>query len=462
MRPQLSLEDLVRAARVYAAEQVEWLAPALYAAPLVLSEQLPAPAAIDKWGRIYLNPRWLQRLQGDALPQLGFLLAHEVWHWLREHNARAEAIRAEPQMWNLACDLEINDYVPAGLQMPDFGREAVSVTPKQFNLPEGRLAEWYYRQLRERQSAGDQGGRQAKKPRSAQHESPEGKQSSSQAEGSLPADGEGKGSEQGSSQGSWDEGSGVHGQPRPWELPPDSPDAHALSDFDRQSLREEVARRILETQKTRGTLPAGMLRWAEEVLKPRVNWREQLKRIVRGALQEGFGQRIDYSFRRPHRRSAVYAPLIMPALQGEYRPRVAVVVDTSGSIGDRELAQAMIEVRAVLEQLRMRITIIPCDAVPYEAVQALTRRDWEMAKRKMRGGGGTDMPAGIEAAKQLKPPPDAIIVLTDGYTPFPSEPPRPNEPVIIWGIWRQGASEPPKPPCPPWRKRDIVEIPVGE
>ncbi|MEN3002691.1 MAG: VWA-like domain-containing protein, partial [Armatimonadota bacterium] len=90
----------------------------------------------------------------------------------------------------------------------------------------------------------------------------------------------------------------------------------------------------------------------------------------------------------------------------------------------------------------------------------LTRRDWEQARRKLRGGGGTNMPAGIEAAKRLEPPPDAILVLTDGYTPFPPAPPRRNEPKIIWGIWRLGDNPPPKPPCPPWRPHEIVEIPI--
>ncbi|MDW8052688.1 MAG: VWA-like domain-containing protein [Armatimonadota bacterium] len=223
-------------------------------------------------------------------------------------------------------------------------------------------------------------------------------------------------------------------------------------------MREEVARRILDAHKTRGTAPAGWVRWAEAVMQPRVNWREQLKRVVRGAINEGFGQRLDYSYRRPNRRAEIYKPFILPALQGEYRPRVAVVVDTSGSISDRELTQAMAEVRAVLEQLRTRITIIPCDAVPYEAVQVLTRRDWELMRGKMKGGGGTDMCAGIEAAKRLMPPPDAIIVLTDGHTPFPDKPPTRHEPTIIWGIWRIGEDSPLKPPCPPWRERDIVEI----
>jgi predicted metal-dependent peptidase len=447
------IQELLRAARVYAAERVEWLAPALYAAAPVISDELPAPAAIDRFGRVYFNPRWLERLQGDVLAQVGFLWAHEVWHWLREHGLRREELRAEPSLWNLACDLEINDYVPDGLQMPDFGGGVSGATPQLYGLPAGKLAEWYYRELRER------GQGQQKKARTGMSV-PQAGEGTARTGISVPQAGEGAARTGMSVLREWDEGSGVHGQARAWELPAESEEAHTLGDFDRHSLREEVAKRVLEAQKTRGTLPAGMVRWAEETLRPRVNWREQLKRVVRGAISEGFGQRLDYSLRRPNRRSEVYAPLIVPALQGEYRPRVAVVVDTSGSIGERELAQAMAEVRAVLEQLRTRITIIPCDAVPYEAVQVLTRRDWEVARGKLKGGGGTDMPAGVEAAKRLKPPPDAILVLTDGYTPFPDKPPQPKEPAVLWGIWKLGDESPPKPPCPPWRARDIVEIPI--
>jgi hypothetical protein len=80
----------------------------------------------------------------------------------------------------------------------------------------------------------------------------------------------------------------------------------------------------------------------------------------------------------------------------------------------------------------------------------------------MQGGGGTDMVAGIHAALDYTPAPDAIIVLTDGYTPFPKQPPHPTEPPIIWGIWQYHKPDPPTPPCPPWKKRDIVLIPVAK
>jgi predicted metal-dependent peptidase len=534
----LPIEEWVRAARVHAAECVGWFAPALYAAPLHLSDALPAPAAIDRYGRVYFNPQWVARLyeacghdRHALVRQLAQVWYHEVAHWLREHEARAQALHADARLWNLAADMEINDYLPEGMAYPSLGGEPLAVLPRRYNLPDGEIAEWYYQRLVERareqaqaggqqqsqaggqqqsQAAGSSSRRQAGS--SSRRQAGSGKRSrraatagsgraaavagrraatvagrraaAAQAGGQQQAQA-GEGERQGAppraptplshpvGEGSWvratksgtdeeaihwDEGSGVHGQARPWELHADDPSTNALSDFDRQALQEEVAREIVEHQKEQGTLPAGWLRWAEAILKPKVNWREQLKRILRGVISEGLGHRLDYSYRRPHRRSAVYHPIYLPALQGEYKPRVACVVDTSGSISDRELMQSLAEVRAVLEALRIPVTIIPCDAVPYEAIRVFHGSDWLKVRQGLRGGGGTDMVAGLNAALALKPKPEAVIVLTDGHTPFPST--RPKDTAVIWAIWQYGDKEPPKPPMPPWRARDVVVVPI--
>jgi predicted metal-dependent peptidase len=485
----LPIEEWVRAARVHAAECVGWFAPALYAAPLHLSDALPAPAAIDRYGRVYFNPQWVARLyeacgqdRHALVRQLAQVWYHEVAHWLREHEARANALHADARLWNLAADMEINDYLPDEMAYPSLGGEPLAVLPRRYNLPDGEIAEWYYRQLMERAREQAQAGGQQQSQAGGQQQS----QSNSSASGgggatpsppagrvgvgvevdtaphlTSPVDGGGGATPSphaGTAEKGWDEGSGVHGQARPWELHADDPSTNALSDFDRQALQEEVARRIVEHQKERGTAPAGWLRWAEAILKPKVNWREQLKRILRGVISEGLGHRLDYSYRRPHRRSAVYHPIYLPALQGEYKPRIACVVDTSGSISDRELMQSLAEVRAVLEALRIPVTIIPCDAVPYEAIRVFDGSDWLKVRQGLRGGGGTDMVAGLNAALALKPKPEAVIVLTDGHTPFPST--RPKDTAVIWAIWRYGDGEPPKPPMPPWRARDVVVVPI--
>ncbi len=563
----LPIEEWVRAARVHAAECVGWFAPALYAAPLHLSDALPAPAAIDRYGRVYFNPQWVARLyeacghdRHALVRQLAQVWYHEVAHWLREHEARANALHADARLWNLAADMEINDYLPEGMAYPSLGGEPLAVLPRRYNLPDGEIAEWYYQRLVERAREQAQAGGQQQSQAGGQQQSQAGGQQQAQAGGQQQSQAGGQqqqsqaggqqqqsqaggqqqsqagGQQQQSQAGAqqqpppagspceqgepsdtapspragragvgvevgtaphltspvdggggatpspragragvgaapspmsgmtgeeaihWDEGSGVHGQARPWELHADDPSTNALSDFDRQALQEEVARRIVEHQKERGTAPAGWLRWAEAILKPKVNWREQLKRILRGVISEGLGHRLDYSYRRPHRRSAVYHPIYLPALQGEYKPRVACVVDTSGSISDRELMQSLAEVRAVLEALRIPVTIIPCDAVPYEAIRVFHGSDWLKVRQGLRGGGGTDMVAGLNAALALKPKPEAVIVLTDGHTPFPST--RPKDTAVIWAIWQYGDGEPPKPPMPPWRARDVVVVPL--
>jgi predicted metal-dependent peptidase len=465
------------------AECVGWFAPALYAAPLHLSDALPAPAAIDRYGRVYFNPQWVARLyeacghdRHALVRQLAQVWYHEVAHWLREHEARAQALHADARLWNLAADMEINDYLPDEMAYPSLGGEPLAVLPRRYNLPDGEIAEWYYQRLVERAREQAQAGGQQQSQAGGQQQSQAGGQQQAQAgegepQGAPPCAptplshpvGEGSGgglraTQSAAGEGAihWDEGSGVHGQARPWELHADDPSTNALSDFDRQALQEEVARKIVEHQKEQGTLPAGWLRWAEAILKPKVNWREQLKRILRGVISEGLGHRLDYSYRRPHRRSAVYHPIYLPALQGEYKPRVACVVDTSGSISDRELMQSLAEVRAVLEASRIPVTIIPCDAVPYEAIRVFHGSDWLKVRQGLRGGGGTDMVAGLNAALALKPKPEAVIVLTDGHTPFPST--RPKDTAVIWAIWQYGDGEPPKPPMPPWRARDVVVV----
>lgn len=245
----------------------------------------------------------------------------------------------------------------------------------------------------------------------------------------------------------------MHGGTRPWELP----ESAGLPDAERELLRKQLAQEIIHA-KTRGIVPAGWLRWAEEFMEPQVDWRKLLKRRVRGALVTGMGQRVDYSLCRPHRRADAYAPFLLPALRGDFLPRVACVVDTSGSISDEELSQALAEIRAVLETLRTPVVVIPCDAVPYDAVRVFTRSDLLQLSRDLPGGGGTDMVAGIEAALRLRPAPDTVIVLTDGYTPFPDHLYR--TPVLFGILDPRGSGEVPLPPMPPWRKENVVIIPV--
>jgi predicted metal-dependent peptidase len=128
---------------------------------------------------------------------------------------------------------------------------------------------------------------------------------------------------------------------------------------------------------------------------------------------------------------------------------VAVVIDTSGSMGDAELAAALAEVTGVLREVGVRgnrVTVLACDA----DVQAVSRVA-ATEQITLGGGGGTDMRVGIEAALATPDRPNIVVVLTDGFTPWPDG----NPPCrVIAALIGSTAPQPPS-----WV--ETVRIPTG-
>ena len=92
----------------------------------------------------------------------------------------------------------------------------------------------------------------------------------------------------------------------------------------------------------------------------------------------------------------------MPSLR-QPLPKVAMVIDTSGSMSDTMLSQCLAEVGGVLAGLgvaRHQLRIVCCDAEAYQAQKVLAAREV-----KLLGGGGTDMGVGLKEAAALETPP---------------------------------------------------------
>ena len=398
------VDEILRFARAYAAERLPWFAPALFRCQIVPTE-LVTVAAVDTHFNIYWNPEVVEELyrQPDrlrALGELGFLWVHEISHLLRDHTRRGTAwvtdAGTSARTWNVACDLEINDAVWPGLRMPAAypGR-----LPEQFDLPSGQFAEWYFPRIRNL----------------------------------LPEVA--------------DEGSGVHGQVRPWEVG----GRQRLSDLETALLRREVARRTREADGNQ--IPAGWRAWAREILGSRVDWRRRLQHRLRMAVQQGMGARTDYRYGGSNRRQSVMHPFLPPSLTGGLTARLAVVVDTSGSMDDGSLQRTLAEVAAIIRQVGGPVTVIPCDARAYAPVTMLTEND-AFRTTRLPGGGGTDLRDGVRAAVDLRPTPDAILVLTDGATAYPEQ--VPAIPTLIGLLPADGAFA--DPPVPPFSSEAVVYI----
>jgi predicted metal-dependent peptidase len=362
------------AARLWAATRFPYLATGLFGAQ-VIAEVGSGTVSVDEGWRMRADP---DLVAGWTPAQLGSVLVHHVCHLLRTHGERAQAAgvgREDAPAWVRAADAEINDdLVQAGLDLP--GRP---VLPRDLGAADGLLAEQYFEAMRG--------------ARTTDRSAPRG-------EGEAAA--------------AWlDCGSGADGVPRPGEGPPGLPAWQA------DLLRRQVAQDVIEHGKLPGTVPAGLLRWAEQVLSPKVNWRKLLAAELRRAVAEVSGA-VDYSYRRPSRRSASSGDVVLPALRRPV-PEVAVVCDTSGSMTADLLAEALAEVEGLLRAvgLARQVRVLACDTAVGPAQRVRSARQVQLV-----GGGGTDMGAGIAAAAALRPRPAVTVVLTDGYTPWPALAPK--------------------------------------
>lgn len=207
--------------------------------------------------------------------------------------------------------------------------------------------------------------------------------------------------------------SGSHGQERAWDLAGEAPGVeHGEAEILRRQAAVALSRRASEA----GDVPAGWLRWAEGRLKPTVDWRQVLGAEIRRGLARTTGS-VDYTFAHRSRRSSAAGGFLLP---GTFRPspRVAVVIDTSASMEELELATSLTELDGILTRVGLaarRVPVVSCDATVGTISLAARSADVGLV-----GGGGTDMRVGIAAAVALRPRPQVVVVLTDGYTPWPS------------------------------------------
>ena len=360
-------EQRIAAARLWGALRFPYLASAVFASRVVTAPGL-GTIAVDRSWRLYMDPAVVDEW---SAAEIGSVLVHHVGHLLRDHAARAQQLgidESSEMAWVAAADAEINDdLVDADVSFP-----VEPILPTALGCEPGRFAEDYFRAIRD-------------KPEFCAGEC----------------------------------GSGAHGRGRRWELNADG--IPQINPASAHLLRCKVASEIRSCAgNLPGTVPLGWQRWADALLEPKVDWRRALAAEVRAGVASVAGC-VDYSYMRPSRRASVTGDVIMPALRKPL-PTVAIVIDTSGSMSDDLLAAAVAEVKGILQGVgldRDHLHVLSCDAYVHKVQRITSARQIEL-----RGGGGTNMGAGIDAALQLRPSPSLIVVLTDGYTPWPADGPK--------------------------------------
>jgi len=201
---------------------------------------------------------------------------------------------------------------------------------------------------------------------------------------------------------------------------------------------EGWAKRIAEgaqRAKEQGKLPAGMDSYIDELLKPKVLWKQLLLQYLRPYLLP-----VDWSYQRPNKKSQAL-DVYMPSVLKEHCA-IEVIIDTSGSIAQDELTEFLSEVVAIAKSIQhLKMWVSSCDTEIHSRYVVENGDIPKILSMNLKGGGGTSLENGLDYVKANNQEVDAVIVLTDGCDSYHKT--RNDYPFdVLWVISKNGINKP--------------------
>lgn len=182
---------------------------------------------------------------------------------------------------------------------------------------------------------------------------------------------------------------------------------------------EIATAQTLEALRTQGNVPAALQRLFKQLLEPEVSWIDHIETLIMRQVGDGG---IDWTTPNPWLGSTGAADYFVPSDTGLGAGWIVVWGDTSGSIGDKELAKNIGELAGLIDQVRpQRLTMIWCDAKLYDNSVVELDEGSDLRDLKPVGGGGTNYTPVLDwiAKNNRGEQPDLFIGFTDGFVSFP-------------------------------------------
>lgn len=205
------------------------------------------------------------------------------------------------------------------------------------------------------------------------------------------------------------------------------------ADEDEQSFDTRLTREIsaADARRRAGTAAKSDARTLLESSGTHVPWQQVFRHVLRSVMSK---QQPRVSWSRPSRRAMSRQDLLPGPVPVRTLSSLVIVGDTSGSISDEELSDAVAQVIDITRATppdKMHVLWVDAEVSSH---QVFTNKDYGNIRSQLRptGGGGTDMRTAMEYVAQEELHPSAMVVLTDGYTPFPE--PHENFGYPVWWL----------------------------
>lgn len=326
------------------------------------------PTAATDGKHLYFNENFLESLDDQ---ELEFLICHEIMHCVYEHMMRRGS--RDPALWNAAADFVINlEIVDQNLgKMPKVGL----LDEKYRGLSSNEVYDLLYQEQKDK-------GEQGYKTMDVHMEPGQGD----------PQDGDG------------------NGNTDPWKGP------IGISKEEAKQLSDEIKQAVIEAAKQAGAgnIPGGVKRMLKELLEPEMDWRELLQMDIDSAFKS------DFAWARPNRKISSMGGIVLPGLDTDSMVKVAVAIDTSGSISHDMLRDFLSEIKGIMDQhTDFEIKLWFFDTTTYTVHNFTPDNMDDMISVEIEGGGGTCFDCNFNMMKEIDLVPERLLIFTDGY-PFGS------------------------------------------
>ncbi|MEM4964939.1 MAG: VWA-like domain-containing protein [Pyrobaculum sp.] len=184
----------------------------------------------------------------------------------------------------------------------------------------------------------------------------------------------------------------------------DEGDGEGDDEGDGEGDEKRIIKRIIKTyalSRLAGRVPGWADRWINELLKPKIDWRRQLRNMI--TIN---GMKVKRTWSRPSRKNPDADTMPGKALYGT---KILILIDTSGSIDEEALRRFVSEVYAMAKEAE--VIVIPWDAEVHGVFHIKRKED--IKKLKLYGGGGTMITPALKLLDSFHA--DRVVILSDWY-----------------------------------------------